>query len=150
MGLFGGQVEQPRAPWNMTRHASCCVFCARITLGNSQSAPTYLCPSCVFFLVVLAPRQRSHLWSCFTVHSSGFSGGKIAPGTSSSFSFIFSCFFSFNSTFRFAILSCFIPAETFHLAFRQVCLHFRSPQVMPYMRALSLGPRPSLFSEVSY
>ena len=30
--------------------------------------------------------------SCFTVHSSGFSRGKISPGTSSSFSFTFSCF----------------------------------------------------------
>ena len=48
--------------------------------------------SCVFFPVVLAPRQRNHLWSCFTVHSSGFSRGKIVPGTSSSFSFTFSCF----------------------------------------------------------
>ena len=54
----------------------------------------------MFFPVVLAPqspRQRSlerrHLWSCFTTHSSRFSRGKIAPGTSSSFSFTFSCFF---------------------------------------------------------
>ena len=31
--------------------------------------------------------------SCFTVHSSGFSRGKIAPGTSPSFSFTFLCFF---------------------------------------------------------
>ena len=28
------------------------------------------------------------IWSCFTVHSSGFSQGKITPGTSSSVSFI--------------------------------------------------------------
>ena len=50
--------------------------------------------SCIFFPAVLAPRQRSHLWSCFTVHSSVkfFSRGKIAPGTSSFFSFTFSCF----------------------------------------------------------
>ena len=31
--------------------------------------------------------------SCLIVHSSGFSRRKIAPGTSSSFSFTFSCFF---------------------------------------------------------
>ena len=50
--------------------------------------------------------------------------GKIAPGTSSSFSFKFSCFFSpFNSTFCFAILSCFNSAETFHYSVRHVCLH---------------------------
>ena len=41
--------------------------------------------------------------SCFTVHSSGFSGGKIAPGTSSSFGFTFSCFFSFIATFPLAV-----------------------------------------------
>ena len=48
--------------------------------------------SCIFFPVVLAQRQRSHLWSCFPVHSSVFSGGKIAPGTYAFFSFTFSCF----------------------------------------------------------
>ena len=122
MGLFGGQVEQP--PWIMTRRASCCVFRARITSETSRSARAYLFMSCVFFPVVLAPRQRSHLWGCFTVHSSGFSRGKIAPGTSFPFRFTF---FSFNSTFRFAILSCFNPAETFHLGFRHVCLHSLPP-----------------------
>ena len=39
----------------------------------------------------------------------------------------FHVFFSFNSTFRFAILSCFNPAETFHLGFRHVCLHSLPP-----------------------
>ena len=33
--------------------------------------------------------------------------------------------FSFNSTFRFATLSCFNPAETFLFSFRHVCLHSR-------------------------
>ena len=96
MGLFGGTGWT--ATLNVTRHASCCVSCAQITSGTSQSVHTYLCVSFVFFLVVLAPWQRSHLWSSFTVHSAGFSWGKIAPGISSSFSFTFSCFFSFNST----------------------------------------------------
>ena len=58
--------------------------------------------------------------------------------------------FSFNSTFRFAILSCFIPAETFHFAFRHVCLHLRSPNNPINVRAPSLEPRLLLFSEVSY
>ena len=40
----------------------------------------------------ILPLQRGHPWNCFTVHSSGFSRGKIAPGTFSSFSFTFSCF----------------------------------------------------------
>ena len=34
-------------------------------------------------------------------------------------------FFSFNSTLRFAILSCFNPAETFDFASRHICLHSR-------------------------
>ena len=47
--------------------------------------------SCIFFPVVLAPRQRSrHRCSCFTVHSSGIFRGKIAPGTSSSLRFMLS------------------------------------------------------------
>ena len=93
---LAGQVEQP--PWIMTRHfvASCCVFCAPITSGTSRSSRTYLYTNCVFFLVVLAPRQRSHLWSCFTVHSPGFSRDKIVPGTFFPFSFIFSCSFFFQ------------------------------------------------------
>ena len=41
----------------------------------------------------ILPPQKGHPWNCFTVHSSGFSRGKIASGTFSSFSFTFSCFF---------------------------------------------------------
>ena len=37
----------------------------------------------------------------------------------------FHVLFSFNSTFRFAILSFFNSAETFHFAFRHFCLHSR-------------------------
>ena len=88
--------------------------------------------------------------------------GKIAPGTSSSFSFTFSCFFfPFNSTFRFAILSCFNPAETFHYSVRHVCLHSPHPARPPpppppnnlinaRARASSLDPRLPLDFEVSY
>ena len=64
-------------------------------------------------------------------------------------------FFSFNSTFRFAILNCFIPAEAFYLAFRHASVYIRVPLPHPANnpinpRAPSLGPRLSLFSEVSY
>ena len=103
-------------------------FCAPITSGTSQSARTYLYTSCVFFPVVLAPRQRTHLWSCFTVHSPGFSRGKILPGTFFPSVSHFHVLFSFNSTFRFAILSCFNLAETFHFAYRHVSLHSRPPK----------------------
>ena len=124
--------------------------CAQLTSGTSPTARIYLCTSCVFFPVVLAARQRSHLWSCFTVHSSGFSPGKIAPGTPSSFSFTFH-FFPFNSTLHFAILSCFIPAETFRLASAMPVFTSASPLNNPInLRPPSSGPRLSLFSEVSY
>ena len=52
MGLFGGHYNET-CKWLS--------FCAQITSGTSQSARTYLCMSCVFFPVVLAPQQRSHL-----------------------------------------------------------------------------------------
>ena len=121
-----------------------CVFCAKITSGTSQSVHTYLCTSCAFFPIVLAPPQRSHLWSCFTVHSSGFSRGKLPQAHLPSASH-FHVFFSFNSTVRFAILSFFIP-----LRFPPCLFTFASPNDPINARAPSLGPRLSLFSEVSY
>ena len=124
MGLFGGggggdwgQVEQQ--PRIMTRHASCCVFCAQITSGTSRSMRTYFCKSCIFFPVDLFQLHRKKP-SLKLLHSvlifCYFSQGKIAPGISSSFSFTFSFCFSYNSTFRLAVSSCFNPTETFHLA----------------------------------
>ena len=48
-------------------------------------------------------------------------------------------FFSFNSTFRFAILRCFNPAETFHFA-SVMFVHIRVPPNNPiYEQAPSLG-----------
>ena len=61
-----------------------------------------------------------------------------------------SAFFFFNSTFPFAILSCFNPAGTFHFAFRHVCSHSRPPNNPTNARAPSFGSRLSLFPEVSY
>ena len=130
----------------------CVCVCAQLTSGTSPSARIYLCTSCVFFPVVLAARQRSHLWSCFTVHSSGFSPGKIAQGTPSSFSFTFSFFFLSippSILLFWAVLS---PLK--HSAWLPPCqcLHLRpSPLNNPInLRAPSSGPRLSLFSEVSY
>ena len=97
----------------------CVCVCAQLTSGTSPSARIYLCTSCVFFPVVLAARQRSHLWSCFTVHSSGFSPGKIAPGTPSSFSFTFSFFF-FQFHLPFCYFELFYPRWNIPLGFRLV------------------------------
>ena len=125
-------------------------MCAQLTSGTSPSARIYLCTSCVFFPVVLAARQRSHLWSCFTVHSSGFSQIN-CPRHTFFLQFHIFIFFSFNSTFHFAILSCFIPAETFRLASAMPVFTSSSPLNNPInLRAPSSGPRLSLFSEVSY
>ena len=86
----------------------------------------------------------------FHEHSPGFSRGKIAPGTSSSFSFTFSCFFFFQFHLPFCILSCFNPAKTFHFVFGHVCLHSRPPNNPINVRVPSLGPRLSFLSELSY
>ena len=113
MGLFGEQVKQP--PWIMTRH--------EVTSGNPRSARTYLCTSCVFFPVVLAPRQRSHLWSCFTVDFEV----KLPQAhllSSASHSHVF--FFQFHLPFCYFEL--FNPAETFHFASSHFCLHSRPPK----------------------
>ena len=81
------------------------------------------------------------------MHSSGFCRGKIAPGTYSSFSFTFSCFF-----FQFHLPFCYF--ELFHST--PLCAMFvyiRVPLPPPNnpinARAPSLGARLSLFSEVS-
>ena len=61
-------------------------------------------------------------------------------------------FFSFNSTFRFAILRCFNPTETFHFA-SAMFVYIRVPPNNPiYEQAPSLHGFHwlSLFSEVSY
>ena len=103
--------------------------------------------SCVFSPVVLALRQRNHLWSCFTVHSSCFSQGKIVQGTSFSLNFrFFMFFFSVNSTFRFAIFSCLTGLKhSTSLSATFVYIHlFPNDPINP--RAPSLGPRLSLFS----
>ena len=139
-------------PWIMTRHfvASCCVFCAHITSRTSRFAPTYLYTSCVFFPVVLAPRQRIHLWSCFTVNASGFSRGKIAPGTFFPFSFTLSCSFFFQFHLPFCYFELLWPRRNIPLRFPP-CLFTFAPRNNPInARAPSLGPRLSLFSEVSY
>ena len=135
MGLFGGQVEQP--PWIMTRH--------EVTSGNSRSARTYLCTSCVFFPVVLAPRQRSHLWSRFTVDFEvKLPQAHLLPSASHIH------VFSFNSTFRFAILSCSTPPKH-SISLLAIFVYIRVLPNNPInARAPSLDPRLSLFSEVSY
>ena len=61
-------------------------------------------------------------------------------------------FFSVNSTSRFAILSCFNPAETFHFSVR-LFVYIRSPPPPNNLinaRAPNLDPRLSLFFEVRY
>ena len=59
-------------------------------------------------------------------------------------------FFSFNSTFRFAILSCLTPPKH-SISLPAIFVYIRVPPNNPInARAPSLDPRLSLFSEVSY
>ena len=70
---------------------------------------------------------------------------KIAPGTSSSFSFTFSCFF-----FQFHLPLCYFELKHFS-SLSAMFVYIRVPANNPInAHAPSLGPRLSLFSEVSY
>ena len=146
MGLFGG--TSGAASLNIWRDMQVvvCLF-AQISSGTPLvwhfiEYQRQDVSSCVFFPVVLALRQRIHLWSCFTVHSSGFSRGKITQAHLLSSASHFHVFY-----FQFHLPFCYFE---FHFAFRHVCLHSRPPINPISARAPSLGPRLSLFSEVSY
>ena len=108
--------------------------------------------SCVFFPVILAPRQRTHLWNCFTEHSYGFSRSKIAPCTSSSFSFTISCFFLSippSVLLFWAVLTPLKHSTSLSDMFVYICVPSNNKHPIN-ARAPSLGLRLSLFSEVSY
>ena len=104
--------------------------------------------SWVFVPVVLAPRQKGHLWSCFMVHSSGFSWGKIAPGILQLHIFMLFCLLIPPSVLLFwAVLT--LLKHSFSLS--AMFVYIRVPQNDPInVRVPSLGPRLSLFPEVSY
>ena len=87
--------------------------------------------------------------SFFTVHSSGFSRGKIAPGTSSSFSFTFLCFF-LSSPPRYISFSCpscfgpYIPSWIVYeanFAGKKFCKGLQSNE--KFLRAKNHQPPPS-------
>ena len=142
MGLFWGTSRAVTLNYDETFCRR--LFCAPVTSGTSRSARTYLYMSCVFFPVVLAPRQRTHLWSCFTVHSRGFSRGKIP------FSFTYLFFFLSIPP---SVLLYWAPLTTLKhsTSLSAIFVYIRVPPNNPLtVRAPSLGPRPSLFSEVSY
>ena len=100
----------------MTRDASCCAFCAQLTWGTFRSKHTltflraafpdraYLpvYDRATFFPGCFGSTAKKPSLKLFQGESSDFSPGKIAPGTSSSFSFTFSCFF-----FQFHIPFCY-------------------------------------------
>ena len=129
----------------MTRHASCCVPLCAINFKSSPGLAFYRIPKTRrFFSVVLAPRQRINLWSFFTVHSSGFSRGKIAHDTYS-VSFFFSI--PLSPLLFWAVLT---PLEI-STSLSDMFVHIRVPPNNPTnARAPSFGSRLSLFPEVSY
>ena len=109
-------------------------LCAQITsLRNSPDLAFYTIPKSrrIQREYVRLPRNanlklNSDSTRIFIFHSSGFSRSKIPPGRHIFLQLHIFMFLSFNSTFRFAILSCqcFNPAETFHFAFRHVCSYY--------------------------
>ena len=133
----------------MTRCASCCVVCAQIFSGtpgprvltfvraafsfrlfwlHGKEAISGAVSRCILLVFLQVKLPEAHL----------------LPSASH-----FHVFF-FNSTFHFAILSCFNPAETFHSAFRMFVYIRVPPNNAINGSTPSLGPRLSLFSEVSY
>ena len=134
----------------MTRHASCCVPLCTNNFRNSPGLAFYRIPK-----VRRIQREYVHLLrkadlklnsnSILLVFFEVKSPQAHLPSASHFF-----VFFPFNSTFHFAILNCFDPAETFHVAFRRVYLNSRPPNNPINAPAPSLGPRLSLFSKVSY
>ena len=123
---LGGQSGQP--PCVMTTHVSCCVPWCKNNFRNSPGLAFYRIPKtrrnhqeyvrlflnanlklnsdstqiCII-LVFLKVKSPRHIF--LQLH-------------------IF-LFFPFNSTFLFAILSCFNSAGTFHFVFGHICLHSR-------------------------
>ena len=137
----------------MTKHASCCVPLSTNNFRNSlclafdrirkaRSIKLGFCSGC---FGATAERLSLKLFHCAFFW---FFLRKNRPRYTSAARFY--ALLSFNSTFRFAILSCFNPAETFLFTFRYVCLHSRSPKLPHKCTPPSLGPRLSLFPEVSY
>ena len=140
----------------MTRHASCCVPLSTNNFRNSLGLAFYriwkarsirlgFCSGC-FGATAERPSLKLFHGAFFW-----FFLRKNRPRYTSAVHFY--ALLSFNSTFCFAILSCFNPAETFLFTFRYVCLfvYIRVPQNDPInVRVPSLGPRLSFFPEVSY
>ena len=124
--LFKGQgTEHTTVKWPITtKHfvASCCVICAAITSGTSgPRVLTFIRAAFSFPLFWLHRKEaiseavsRCILLVFLEVK---FSQVHFFPSASH-----FPVLFSSNSTFRFAILSRFNNAETFHFAFRHFCL----------------------------
>ena len=137
----------------MTRHASCCVTLCTNNLRNF--------PGLAFYRISKAKRiQREYVrllrnanlklnsdstWICILLVFLEVKSPQAHLPSASEFHVV-----SFNSTFRFAILSCFNPAETFHFASAMFVYIHLPPNIPINARLPSLGPRLSLFSEESY
>ena len=137
----------------MTRHASCCVTLCTNNLRNF--------PGLAFYRISKAKRiQREYVrllknanlklnsdstWICILLVFLEVKSPQAHLPSASEFHVV-----SFNSTFRFAILSCFNPAETFHFASSMFVYIHLPPNIPINARLPSLGPRLLLFSEESY
>ena len=137
----------------MTRHASCCVTLCANNFRNS--------PCLAFYRISKAHRiQREYVrllgnanlklnsdstWNCILLVFLEVKSPQVHLPSASEFHVV-----SVNSTFRFAILSCFNPAGTFHFASAMFVYIHVPPNIPINAHPPSLGPRLSLFSEESY
>ena len=115
----------------MTRHASSCVPWCTNNFRNSPGLAFHRIPMARHILreyvrLLRNPNLKLNSEStriCILLVFLGVKSPKAHPPPASHFHVLF----LFNSTFCFAILSCFKPVETFYFAFRHVCLHSHVP-----------------------
>ena len=172
----------------MTRHASCCVSFCTNNFRNSPGLAFYRIPKARRIQLFWLPSKEiisKAVSRCILLFFFFLSRYKIAPGTSSSFSFTFSCFFfqfhlplcyfgcillfvfflsrfkitpgtsSFSFTFSCFFFQFHLPLCYFELkhfsSLSAMFVYIRVPANNPInAHAPSLGPRLSLFSDVSY
>ena len=121
MGLFRGTSRAVTLNYDETFCRK--LFCAPVTSGTSRSARTYLYTSCVSFPLFWLHGKEAISEAVSRCILLVFLEVKLPHAHFFPSASHFHVLFSFNSTFRFAILSFFNSAETFHFAFRHFCLH---------------------------
>ena len=144
MGLFGGTSRAAILNYDKTCKLLC--FLCTNNFRNFLVVPLYelrFLSGCFGSVAKI-----NHLWSCFTVHSCGFSRGKIAPGTSSaSHIHVFFLLITPSILLFWAVLTPLKHSTLLSAMFVYIHVLPNNPinACVP-----SFGPRLLLFSQVSY